>query len=182
MHYLYMWRDFKTLQVQTPAKERKRIRISATNGWCLDICDWESQVARLSSSWESQGSLRNGLSQVRYLVNLSEKLCSNSTLSFGYFHQKTTNICKCRWTAHFNYMFKDLSPPFPVQGKKMTGLNHFMISFSSLRMTLEIILASSECVMAQLGSLALLMRLKNEMWTRALFKELNMEWWVSDMF
>lgn len=50
MHYLDTWKDFKTLQVQTPAKGRRRNRVSATNGWCLDICDCRQNVILLRKS------------------------------------------------------------------------------------------------------------------------------------
>lgn len=58
MYYLHMWRDFKTLQVQTPAKWMKRIRMSATNGWCLDICDWRRTVTEKAREGAEMSSVK----------------------------------------------------------------------------------------------------------------------------
>lgn len=130
MHYLHMWKVLKTLQVQTPAKGRKRNRMSATNGWCWTFVT----VGRMSFSWESPGRWRNWLCEVHYPVNLSEKAVFKLNITNGCFIQKSTNIYKCWWTAHFNYMFKDLTLPSCLfKAKGWQGWIILVISFSSLR-------------------------------------------------
>lgn len=142
MLYLHMWKDFKTLEVQSWHQLREGREI----GYLLQVADvWTFMtVGRMSFCWESQGRWRNWLNQVHYPFNLSEKLCSNSAVTFGYFHQKSTNIYKCWWTVHFNYMFNDLTPPSCLfKAKGWQGWIILMSSFLSLRKTLDILSASS---------------------------------------